>query len=84
MRILVCVKQVPDVNEVKMRDDHTLDRSAAAQIMNPADESALEIALRLRDACGGSVSVVSMGQEFRGGRMRQRCSRILRLRARIR
>lgn len=75
MRILVCVKQVPDVNEVKMRDDHTLDRSSAAQIMNPADESALEIALRLRDACGGSVSVVSMGQERAEAMLREALSR---------
>lgn len=63
MRILVCLKQVPDTTEVKMSDSFTLERDFIAQIMNPADESALELALKLRDAHGGSVTVITMGPE---------------------
>ena len=49
MRILVCLKQVPDTTEVKLSSDFTLQRDFIAQVMNPADESALEKALALRD-----------------------------------
>ena len=61
MRIIVCVKQVPDSLEVRLRDDYTLERDFVAQVMNPADESALEWALRVRDSKGGIVTAVSMG-----------------------
>ena len=47
MRILVCVKQVPDTTEVKLSSEYTLQRDFVAQVMNPADESALEKALAL-------------------------------------
>ena len=61
MDILVCIKQVPDTTEVRLRADYTLERDFVAQVMNPADESALEWALRTRDRLGGAVTVVSMG-----------------------
>ena len=61
MRILVCIKQVPDTTEVRLRDDFTLERGFVAQVMNPADESALEWALQTRDRTGGSVTAVCMG-----------------------
>ena len=61
MNILVCIKQVPDTTEVRLRADFTLERDFVAQVMNPADESALEWALRTRERTGGTVTVVSMG-----------------------
>ena len=61
MNILVCIKQVPDTTEVKLRADYTLERDFVAQVMNPADESALEWALQTRDRIGGAVTVISMG-----------------------
>lgn len=61
MRILVCLKQVPDTTEVKLSSQFTLQRDFVAQILNPADESALELALTLRDQQGGSVTVITMG-----------------------
>ena len=61
MRILVCVKQVPDTTEVKLSSEYTLQRDFVAQVMNPADESALEKALALRDQHGGTVTVMTMG-----------------------
>lgn len=61
MRILVCLKQVPDTTEVKMSDEFTLERDFVAQIMNPADESALELGMKLRDAHGGKLTLLTMG-----------------------
>ena len=65
MKIAVCVKQVPDTwAEKKLRDDDsTLDREAADGVMNELDEYAVEEALRLAEANGGEVVVVTMGPE---------------------
>lgn len=65
MKIAVCVKQVPDTwAEKKLRDeDSTLDRDAADGVMNELDEYAVEEALRLIEANGGEVVVVTMGPE---------------------
>ncbi len=65
MKIAVCVKQVPDTwAEKKLRDDDsTLDREAADGVMNELDEYAVEEALRLIEAHGGEVVVVTMGPE---------------------
>ena len=65
MKIAVCVKQVPDTwAEKKLRqDDSTLDREAAEGVMNELDEYAVEEALRLVEAQGGEVVIVTMGPE---------------------
>lgn len=62
MRILVCVKQVPDTAKVKL-DPKTnrLQRSGVDNILNPYDAHAVEAALALRDEHGGKVTVLSMG-----------------------
>ena len=75
MKILVCVKQVPDTPEGKLREDYTLAREFVAQVMNPADESALEKGLALRDAYGGNVTVVTMGPKHAEGMLREALSR---------
>ena len=62
MKIVVCVKQVPDTKGgVKFNADGTLDRSAMLAIMNPDDKAGLEAALRLKDEYGAEVTVVTMG-----------------------
>lgn len=62
MDILVCVKQVPDTTEIKIDPvTNTLIRTGVPSIMNPFDEYAVEQALRLKDATGGHVTVVTMG-----------------------
>ena len=62
MKILVCVKQVPDTKGgVKFKPDGTLDRGAMLTIMNPDDKAGLEAALRLKDQYGAEVTVVTMG-----------------------
>ena len=62
MIIVVCVKQVPDTNEVKLDPvTGTLIRDGVPSIMNPDDKAGLEAALELKDANGAHITVVSMG-----------------------
>lgn len=75
MNILVCMKQVPDTMDVKLSGDFTLEREFVAQVMNPADESALELGLALRDTHGGTVTVVTMGPERAETMLREALSR---------
>ena len=63
MRIVVCLKQVPDTTEVEI-DPHTntLIRTGIPVIINPDDKSGIEAALQLRDRIGNStVTALSMG-----------------------
>ena len=62
MRLIVCIKQVPEVAEIKFnRENNTLVREGVANIVNPFDRRALAEAIRLRDLCGGEVVVLTMG-----------------------
>ncbi|MDP1877308.1 MAG: electron transfer flavoprotein subunit beta/FixA family protein [Actinomycetota bacterium] len=65
MKIAVCVKQVPDTwaEKALRAGDSTLDRASADGVMNELDEYAVEEALRLAEAHGGEVTVVSMGPD---------------------
>ncbi|MCB2296594.1 electron transfer flavoprotein subunit beta [Clostridium tagluense] len=63
MKILVCVKQVPDTTEVKIdKEKGTLIREGVPSILNPDDANALEEALKIKDKYKDvTVTVVSMG-----------------------
>lgn len=62
MKIVVCVKQVPDTSLVKIDPvAGTLIRAGVPSIMNPFDKQALEEALLLKEANGGEVIVITMG-----------------------
>jgi len=63
MKIIVCAKQVPDTNEVKIDPvKGTLIRDGVPSILNPDDANALEAALTIKDQNPGTtVSVISMG-----------------------
>ena len=63
MKILVCVKQVPDTNEVKIDPvKGTLIRDGVPSILNPDDANALEAALQLKDKDPSvTVAVITMG-----------------------
>jgi electron transfer flavoprotein beta subunit len=65
MKIVVLVKQVPDSStERNLRDDdHTAERGSATNVINEMDEYAIEEALRIREAQGGEVIILSMGPE---------------------
>lgn len=62
MNILVCIKQVPDTTMIKIDPvTNTLIRDGVPSIVNPFDGYALEVAVRLKEAVGGKVTVATMG-----------------------
>lgn len=62
MKIVVCIKQVPNTNEVKLDPvKGTLIRDGVPSIINPDDKAGLEAALQIKDETGAEVSVISMG-----------------------
>jgi electron transfer flavoprotein beta subunit len=65
MNIVVCVKQVPDtaMERTLKAEDGTLDRQSLDGLINELDEYAIEEALKIAEAHGGDVTIVSMGPE---------------------
>jgi electron transfer flavoprotein beta subunit len=62
MKIVVCIKQVPDTNEIKINPaTGTLIREGVPAIMNPDDKSGLEMALQLKQLHKAEVTVITMG-----------------------
>lgn len=62
MKIIVCMKQVPNTNEVKIDPKTgTLIREGVPSIINPDDKNALEEAIKLKEQKGGTVTVLTMG-----------------------
>ncbi len=60
--IVVCLKVVPKPEEVTLDPEtKTLDRASAENVLNPPDKNALEVALQLKEAYGGTVTLISMG-----------------------
>jgi electron transfer flavoprotein beta subunit len=65
MNIVVLMKQVPDTYaERKLSEsDNTLDRDASDAVINEIDEYAIEEGLRLKEAHGGEVTILTVGPE---------------------
>ncbi|WP_225071399.1 electron transfer flavoprotein subunit beta/FixA family protein [Desulfuromonas sp. CSMB_57] len=62
MHFIVCIKQVPDTSEIKIDPEtNSLIREGVTAMVNPFDMYAIEEALRLREAMGGLVTVMTMG-----------------------
>ncbi len=62
MKIIVPVKQVPEVAEVKVDPNTgTLIRDGVPSILNPFDEYAVEAAIQLKEKYGGEVTIITMG-----------------------
>ena len=62
MKIVVCIKQVPDTTEIKLDPvTGTMIRDGVPSIMNPDDKGGLEMALALKDKYGAQVTVITMG-----------------------
>lgn len=62
MKIIVCIKQVPESASVKIDPNtHTLIRQGIKSIINPFDMNAIEAALQLKESQSGQVVVISMG-----------------------
>ena len=72
MKVIVCVKQVPDTSgKVAVNPDGTLDRASMQTITNPDDLNAVEAALKLKDETGCKVIVVTMGPPPAEGMLRE-------------
>lgn len=62
MKCLVCIKQVPSTDKVRLDPEtNTMIRDGGQSVVNPFDMYALEEAVRVKERTGGSVTVVSMG-----------------------
>ena len=71
MKIIVSIKQVPDTSgKVAVNPDGTLNRASMQTITNPDDMNALEAALKIKDATGCKVTVVTMGPPPAAGMLR--------------
>lgn len=64
MRIVVSIKQVPETTEVKIdQASNRVDTGGLTRIINPYDTYALEEAVRIKEASGATVAVISAGPE---------------------
>jgi electron transfer flavoprotein alpha/beta subunit len=62
VKIVVCIKQVPDTAEVRINPEtNTLIRDGVPSIINPYDMHAIEAGLQVREKAGGSVTAITMG-----------------------
>lgn len=61
MKIVVCIKQVPDTSDIKWTEHNTIQRDGVESIINPFDRYALETALRLKDKYNAQITVITMG-----------------------
>lgn len=62
MKIVVCIKQVPDTTEIKLNPvTGTLIRDGVPSIINPDDKGGLEMALQLKDKYNAHITVITMG-----------------------
>lgn len=62
MRIIVCIKQVPQVTDVKIDPKtNTLIREGVPSIMNPYDLHAIEAGLQIKESVSGKVTAITMG-----------------------
>ena len=62
MKIVICVKQVPDTSEIKWTENNTIQREGLESILNPCDVYAVEFALSVKNKCPDTkITVISMG-----------------------
>lgn len=72
MNIVVLIKQVPDTTEIKVNfETGTLIRDGVKSIMNPDDRAGLEEALKIKDATGAHVTVLTMGPQQTDSMLRE-------------
>lgn len=61
MKIVVCIKQVPDTTDIKWTENNTIQREGVESIINPFDEYALETALQIKSKNNAWVTALTMG-----------------------
>lgn len=76
MKILVLVKQVPDMEKVKFdREKGVIDRKSAGVEVNPFDLNALETAVEIKEKTGGEIIAISMGPDKAADALKEAISR---------
>jgi len=66
MKVIVCLKQVPDTEtriRIALEGNAIMDAEVANWIVSPYDEFAIEEALRIKEAKGGEVVLISVGPD---------------------
>ncbi|MBU0878034.1 MAG: electron transfer flavoprotein subunit beta, partial [Candidatus Omnitrophica bacterium] len=72
MKVIVCIKQVPDTVEVKIDPEtNTLIREGVSSIINPFDMYAIEEAVKLKEKFGLETIVLTMGPPQAEGALRE-------------
>ena len=72
LNILVCVKQIPDIDLVRM-DPETgnLVRAGVPTLTNPLDLNALEAAVQVKETYGGEITLITMGPPMAESTLRE-------------
>ena len=72
LNILVCVKQIPDIDLVRM-DPETgnLVRAGVPTLTNPLDLNALEAAVQVKEKYGGEITLITMGPPMAESTLRE-------------
>ena len=66
MKILVCIKQVPDTTDIKWTENNTIQREGVESVINPFDVYAIEEALKLKKSMENvEITVLTMRSEER-------------------
>ena len=72
MNIVVLIKQVPAVSDIQIdSQNHNLVRVGAPTMLNPVDKNAIEAAIAIKEAQGGTVTLVSMGTAMASEALRE-------------
>ncbi|MDD4879637.1 MAG: electron transfer flavoprotein subunit beta/FixA family protein [Candidatus Omnitrophica bacterium] len=75
MNIIVCIKQVPDTQDIRINPEtNTLMREGVQSIINPFDMYAIEEALRIKEKLGGKITVICMGPQQADAALREAVS----------
>ncbi len=61
LNIVVCIKQVPDTQDIKWSENNNMVREGMLSILNPLDELAINTAVDIKKTCNTKVTVISMG-----------------------
>ena len=64
MKIVVCIKQVPDTSDIKWTENNTIQREGLESVINPYDVYAVEFALKIKNLCKDTkITALSMGPQ---------------------
>ncbi len=63
MRIIVCIKQIPDLSNISVSRSQEMIFEKGPRVMSPADECALELALGIKDKTGAEIATLTLGDE---------------------